>query len=74
MNEDDFWAEIDVEVAGEELFRAVLVIGIGREGGAGQEPPLRLPLAGEHPTEQEAIEAARAAIAAMALHGDGLRE
>ena len=67
MNDDGFWAELEVEPTAAGMFRAVLLMG---DAGASGEDALRVPLAGEHPTEREAIEAARAAIKAMA-HGQG---
>lgn len=63
MDEDGFWAELDVEPTTAGMFRAVLLMGQPGESG---EDALRIPLAGEHPTEREAIEAARVAMKAMA--------
>lgn len=67
MTGDEFWADVEVEPVGEELFRAVLVLGLGR--GEENEDPIRIPLAGEHPTAEEARAAARSAIKAMAAGG-----
>lgn len=63
MDDEKFWADIRVEPVGQGLFRAVLVFGL-----SGEEP-LEVPIAGEHASEADAIEAARQAIAAMTPEG-----
>lgn len=62
---EPYWADVEVECVGQDLYRAVLVLGLGvREGG--DEDIVRVPLLGEHPTAEEARLGARAAISAMA--------
>ncbi|WP_343630663.1 hypothetical protein [Roseateles sp.] len=68
MDDDEFWVDVEVEPVGADLFRAVLVLGI-REAEGPEEVPARIPLAGEHPSADEARAAARAAIKAMAGGG-----
>ncbi len=64
MTDDGSRADVEVQPVGEALFRAVLVLGLSR--GAQGEDPIRIPLAGEHPTAEEACAAAQSAIKAMA--------
>ncbi len=63
--DEQFWANVEVENLGLDVYRAVLVLGLGVSEGD-DEGVVRVPLAGEHPTAQEARAAARAAIRAMA--------
>ncbi|WP_423596471.1 hypothetical protein [Roseateles sp. MS654] len=64
MTDDGFWADVEVEPVGEALFRAMLVLGLSRSSEG--EDPIRIPLAGEHPTAEDARAAARSAIKVMA--------
>lgn len=61
----DFQASIETVEVGPELFRAVLVLSMG---GAESDEAVRIELAGEHPSPEEARLAAREAISAMAGH------
>lgn len=61
----DFQASIETVEVRPELFRAVLVLSRGDAEG---DEAVRIELAGEHPSPEEARVAARAAISAMAGH------
>ena len=64
MDEDlQFFAMLETEEVGVGLFRAVLVMGADDGSPDGV---LRVPLAGEHPTAEDAVAAAKRAIKAMA--------
>lgn len=57
-----YFATLETEEVAVGLFRAVLVMGAdGSPDGV-----LRVPLAGEHPTAEDAVAAAKMAIKAMA--------
>lgn len=64
-----FSARIETELAGPDLYRAIVVLAVQEDG---EEEVVRVPLAGEHPSRREAEFAARLAIEAMTREpGDG---
>ncbi len=63
-----FWADVEVEQLPSGLFRGVLVMGSSDES---PEDALRIPLAGEHETAEDARLATRQAIEAMSVGGQG---
>ena len=64
MDDEQFWADVEVQPTEDGMWQPVLIVGKG-EGESAEE--VRVPLTGAYPEPEQAKEAAKDAIAAMAL-------